>query len=269
MELYIDAFSGIMRKIKVVDFKRPKHQDKIREQEKMLRNRNAFIMTNSEQSSEMAIAGGANRRRVKTYHQTVDLSHFDKIRIAKYRNEMREKFGIAETDVLFLYVAHNLKLKNIALLETLFESMNGPAKLLVVGKRKPDEMNKNMIYAGAQSDMAKIYAAGDALLHPTFFDSCANVVLEAMSCSMPVIVSDTAGINEIVRDTKDGWVLSVRDDGHTDKWRKQITELLDADTRAAMGASARETAETRDFKSFVDWFENYLDEIHTAKKGSV
>ena len=268
LSYYIDAFHGIKRIIKQLEFKRNKHQKKILTQEKLLQNKNAFVWANSEQTQNMAIAGGGKPQNVKFYHETVDYNKFDIEKTGVYREEIREKWGLNKDDVAFLFVAHNIRLKNLKLLIKIFKKLkNNNAKLIVIGKRCIKKRPDFMVYAGTSSKMEQIYAAGDVLLHPTFFDSCANVVLEAMSSSLPVIVSNTAGVNEIVRDKKDGWVLPVRGAENEVLWLEKINELMNKEIRKAMGISARETAKTRDFKSFIDWLENYLINIYNYQKG--
>ena len=263
---YIDAFHGALRIIKQLDFKRKKHQNKIRKQEEFLHNQDAFFWANSKQTQAMAVDGGAAVKKVKFYHETVNFEKFDIEKTKVYRQDIRKKWGLKETDIAFLFVAHNLKLKNLSLLLKIFRRLESKkAKLVVVGKRCIKKRPDFLIYAGMSSEMEKIYAAGDVLLHPTFFDSCANVVLEAMSSSLPVVVSNTAGINEVIRDKKDGWVLPVRGINTESLWTEKINELMNAETRKSMGRSARETAETRNFESFIRWFDDYLETIYCSK----
>ena len=46
--------------------------------------------------------------------------------------------------------------------------------------------------------MIEQYAAADALVHPSYHDGFGFVVLEAMACGLPAVVSREAGASEIV-----------------------------------------------------------------------
>ena len=116
LSYYIDAFHGVLRIIKKLEFKRKKHQNKILKQEKLLRNKNAFYWANSQQTRDMAISGGAVAKNVRFYHETVDFERFDIEKTKKYRQAVRREWGLKDDDVAFLFVAHNLKLKNLNLL---------------------------------------------------------------------------------------------------------------------------------------------------------
>ena len=267
LSYYIDAFDGIIKTIKQLEFKFSKHKRKIRKQESFLKNPKAFFWANSYQTEKMAIEGGVSPDRIRVHHEPVDLTKFNLNATLKYREELRGVWGLQQNDIAFLYVAHNIKLKNLKLLLKVFSKINNnKAKLVIVGKRCPKRKPENVIYAGTFEKMEKVYAAGDVLLHPTFFDSCANVVLEAMSSSRPVIVSNTAGVNECVRDNKDGWVLPVRGKGYEQNWIEKINMLIDNNKlRNDMGCTARQTAEKHTFNEFICWFEEYLYKILSRK----
>ena len=54
-------------------------------------------------------------------------------------------------------------------------------------------------FAGYCPDMRDAYFAADLLVHPTFYDPCSNVVLEAMACGLPVITMRSNGASEMLR----------------------------------------------------------------------
>lgn len=163
------AYSGLAKLFKKLSYLKTKHQRIIARQKTMLANPDAFFLANSQQTADMAVADGANPERVVVHHQTVELDHFSPDRMVGLRNEARIDLGLADGDVAFVFVAHNLKLKNLDLLHRVFKKLPGDlnAKLIVVGKRKPDFSAPWLIYAGSTSSMDKMYAASDALLHRT------------------------------------------------------------------------------------------------------
>jgi glycosyltransferase involved in cell wall biosynthesis len=262
LDYYLDAFSGSARWWRRLERWAPRHQRVIRRQRQLLARPSARFMANSQLTANLAIEGGAAADRVTVCHQHVSLEEFNPAKAEASRAVLRAEWGLADEDVAFLFVAHNLRLKNLELLRQVFGKLNLPnAKLVVVGKRRPRWTAPWLIFAGEARDMAAVYGAGDALLHPTYFDSCANVVLEAMACARPVLVSDTAGINELL---SNGQVLAVRGGKSVVElaWLEAVRErVTDAALRARQGESGLRLAEGRDYQYFLDWFEAYLESV--------
>ena len=51
-----------------------------------------------------------------------------------------------------------------------------------------------------EQDLPSIYDETDALIYPSLFEGVGLPVLEAMSCGVPVIASDSSSLSEIVGD---------------------------------------------------------------------
>jgi len=266
LEYYLDAFRGPARWWRSVEHFAPRHRRVINRQARLLGRPGARFMANSKLTADLAIAAGASRASVEVCHQHVSLEQFNPDDAVAGRAALREQWGLASDDVAFLFVAHNLHLKNLPLLRRVFERLAHPrAKLVVVGKRRPRWSAPWLVYAGEATDMVAIYGAGDALLHPTWFDSCANVVLEAMACARPVLVSDTSGIHELLPPED---VLTVRGvPGEVEEaWVQSVGALADQpDLREIRGKAGLALAAGRGFGRYLDWFSDYLTRIREAK----
>lgn len=79
----------------------------------------------------------------------------------------------------------------------------------------------------------------DVFILPSISETFSNAVLEAMSMEKPVILSNTGGMPEIVRDGLNGYLYNQGDVAHL----QNIIQRLVADraTRRAVGKDARET----------------------------
>lgn len=77
----------------------------------------------------------------------------------------------------------------------------------------------------------------DVLLHPGLCEGVPNVVLEAMSCELPVVVSDAGGTAEAVRNGRDGLVVAQRDSAGLASAVRSLWE--DPGGRAEMGRAGR------------------------------
>jgi glycosyltransferase involved in cell wall biosynthesis len=106
------------------------------------------------------------------------------------------------------------------------------------------------------------------LLHPTYYDSCANVVLEAMSSGLPVVASDRCGANELISDGRSGFELPVT--GRAGKviaaWQERILALgNDKALRERVGHEARRAMLENGFDSYVAKFEALLQRAREVK----
>jgi colanic acid/amylovoran biosynthesis glycosyltransferase len=81
------------------------------------------------------------------------------------------------------------------------------------------------------------------LLHASLAEGIPNVVLEAMACARPVIVTDSGGTREAVRDGVEGFVVPPRDtNGLVGALRKLWG---DPELRRRMGSAGRARVEAR------------------------
>ena len=60
-------------------------------------------------------------------------------------------------------------------------------------------------------DLGDIYRQASCLVLPSRFDSFGQVVVEAMACGLPVIVSENVGARDLVESGKNGWVIPSKD----------------------------------------------------------
>lgn len=207
---------------------------------------------------------------IRTLYNPVDTRRFSPENRRLGRDAARARFGIAEDAVVFVWVAHNPGLKNLKLLLRIFPEVRRRAPnavLLVVGKRRPRKRADWLVYAGAVERPEEVYAASDALVHPTFYDTFANVVTEAMACGLPVLCSDRAGAAEVMRGVECGEVLPVVGEGIGRLWCESIVRLaLSPVLREALGAEARRVAETMDFQAYADRLEAEFRRFAAQKK---
>ena len=60
--------------------------------------------------------------------------------------------------------------------------------------------------------LAQYYQDSDVFVFPTLGEGFGMVVLEAMSCGLPVIITDIAGGNDAITDGVDGFEFVAGDD---------------------------------------------------------
>ncbi len=91
-------------------------------------------------------------------------------------------------------------------------------------------------FLGPCADPAGALIAHDALLHPTRYDSAANVCLEALACGLPVLTSALDGASEILPER--AWVVADPTDAAA--FAEAVERALQL---GGQGASARAAAE--------------------------
>ncbi|MFM1550775.1 MAG: glycosyltransferase family 4 protein [Lentisphaeria bacterium] len=198
----------------------------------------------------------------------VDVQRFRPVADESLRRAQRAAWQVDDDAVVLLFVAHNLRLKNLALLcRVLATRTPETVRLVIVGRKRPAFSSPLLHYAGVSDTMELCYQAADVLVHPSFFDAGANVVLEAMSCGLPVIVSDRCGTDELVNDGGNGYVLPVVGKSSDEQWDHAIGQLVDDPAlRGRLGIAARETAEQHAFSDYVVNFERLLGEVLKQKR---
>ena len=78
----------------------------------------------------------------------------------------------------------------------------------------PDRLKKKIHLIGFVSEIQKmisVYNAVDVLLITSMADNFPNVVIEAMSCGVPVVGFATGGIRDQIRHQWNGWIVEPRD----------------------------------------------------------
>jgi glycosyltransferase involved in cell wall biosynthesis len=96
-----------------------------------------------------------------------------------------------------------------------------------------------------RAELDRFYREADAFLFPSFREPSGNVVLEAMSYGLPLIVSDVGGPGYVVRDSFGIRVPVGSGQQFEYSLANAIVKLRDGRVRQAMGASARGEVEVR------------------------
>ncbi|MBD3346744.1 MAG: glycosyltransferase [Chitinivibrionales bacterium] len=101
------------------------------------------------------------------------------------------------------------------------------------------EQRKRLWFLGPikHNQLPVLFSNSDIFFIPSLFDNSPNSLLEAMACGMPVVASDTGGINEIIEHKRNGLLFSLAD---TDSLIGCFREYLnDPECAIRMGQQAR------------------------------
>jgi len=199
----------------------------------------------------------------------------------KERAALRRQFGLADDDLVLLCVAHNFKLKGVAkLIEALAHRRTDPSGsarahrradrtyALIVGRDKPNPFAKlaerrgvadRVLFAGPTQRIAAFFHAADILVHPTFYDPCSRVVLEAMAAGLPVITTRFNGAAERMTDGLEGYVIDSPQD--VAALADRIDRLADDDHRRACAVHASRAIESVTMKAHAEQARALYEEL--------
>jgi UDP-glucose:(heptosyl)LPS alpha-1,3-glucosyltransferase len=123
------------------------------------------------------------------------------------KTDYRARFQLADDAPLFVFAGYNARLKGLdeAIRALAREPELRKAHLLVAGVAKPPRLSvadtarlRGRIHMlGPLKEIAPAFREADALLHPTWYDPCSTVVLEALACGCPVVTTRRNGATEI------------------------------------------------------------------------
>ena len=202
-------------------------------------------------NSEM-VRGHAERlygippERVRVIHNAIDPDRFAAHDRPRIRAEERRRWGVGPGDVVAAFVAMNYRLKGLEPLLHALARTPAALKLAVAGSPKISPWRRlagrlgvvdRVIFLGPSADVRRIYFAADLHVHPTFYDPCSGVVIEALACGLPVITSRFNGAAELMRPLAEGFVLNDPHDHAA--LADAMTQLLDPVRRDACARAAR------------------------------
>ncbi len=241
---------SIMRVIKCLD---PANWSfRALEKRQYLRTPRPILVVNSEMVRDhFTYYYGIGAQDVHVVRAAIDLNRFSEQDRPKRRLEWRQRWGIGPEETVAVFAAMNYRLKG---LEPLLRAMRRLAdqtqfRLLVLGNPRTHKWERmaerlgicpRVLFAGHCMEMRNAYFASDFMVHPTFYDPCSLVVLEAMACGLPVITTRYNGASELLGPLAKDFVLSDPHDEEQLAWC--MKELLDPARRSACAQAVRRAA---------------------------
>jgi len=161
-----------------------------------------------------------------------------------WRSKIRSAFQVSDESCVFLFAAHNLKLKGLAtLLRALsrLQQRGVDAVVLVAGPAGYREhraamqagVRDRVRFVGPTNEMPAMYAAAEVTVLPTFYDPSSKVVLESLMMRTPAISTAYNGASDFI----------LPEDGPTRG--EVLADPADADALAAAMAKLTEPAYRR------------------------
>lgn len=140
--------------------------------------------------------------------------------IEKIKSAAREKLGINNTDMVFLFVGQHIWEKNTAMIIQALDLLRDmPYRMYFVGTGYAAEAMRQMVkgrnleykifFTGTIYDREQLknhYAAADLFLFPSIYDNAPLVIREAAALHTPSVVTEGSNTSEIITDNVNGFL---------------------------------------------------------------
>lgn len=187
-------------------------------------------------------------RKMLMLYNDIDISRFSSI-TKEQKEQLRTELGFSNDEKIILMV-HRLSpvRKTDKYIPAVLEDqriIDLNAKLLIVGegperKKLEEEIDKSIIkdrivFLGAKPNniIEQYYKISDVFINPSYTEGFPRVILEAMSCGLPIVATDAGGTIDIFGELQKDFVV---DKENVSLFRKMLIKLLlDNNLREVLG----------------------------------
>ena len=167
--------------------------------------------------------------------------------------------GIREDDKVILFTGRVSQEKGVKELPEIYEGVKKavPGIKLVIAGTGPSENELRKLLPEAvflgwvnHNDLPGIYSSADILILPSRFDTFSCVVLESLSCGLPVIAYKTKGPKDIIVDGSTGYLVN----SNADLINRLIEYFTDIDQQIAFRTNALSRAREYNKENIINSF---------------
>lgn len=165
-----------------------------------------------------------SRQKFVVIHNGIDTQrNSELLELLPSRNTLREELGVESRSLVFLNTSRLIPQKDYALLINGFSKFKEDypqSQLVIVGggelegalKEQVEQLNISdaVLFFGHQSNVLKFYKASDYFISTSRIEGLSNSMLEAQVAGLPLIVTRTAGTDELVEEGKNGLFIEER-----------------------------------------------------------
>lgn len=191
--------------------------------------------------------------RIRKIYNAVEPDHTGEQQRLRNRQAIRREYRVADDELLVILVAHNYRLKGVGcwmeVLARLVHQHSLGIRSVVIGKAPAQRwrmrarrlgISANLAFTGRTNRVRAFMHAADVLVHPTYYDPCSRVVLEALVSALPCVTTRWDGASEMIEDGVNGFIVA--DPTDIDAISRRIMALRDRPRRLAMGRAATKVA---------------------------
>jgi glycosyltransferase involved in cell wall biosynthesis len=227
--------------------------------------------------------------RLATIPNAVNLARFHE---PSNREETRALYGLARNGFVFLAVGRNHPQKDYpTLLDAILQLRrvhNRPFQLLIAG-RDAHKLEPEVSRRGLQETvrlaevgvsestplnafttelptaaMIDLYRATDAFVMSSLLEGFSSALLEAMAAALPVIVTDSPGCAEFVREEDSGLIVPPRDSASLAQAMAML--MQDGEMRRQLSVRSSQRAARFDWPRVLDRYLHIYDQLVETQK---
>lgn len=231
-------------------------------------NQSNGVTTVSDSLKQDTLRNFTINREIEVIPNFVEMERFEN---TPPRQEFRNCLA-PQGERLLMHVSNFRPVKRVNDLYDVFKRVReqlSNVKLVLIGdgpERSPlerrvyaDTMENDVIFLGNQEVVEDLLPLGDVFLFPSENESFGLAALEAMSCGLPVVGSNTGGIPELVEPGVSGFLSNV---GNVDEMAVHALDILkDETTLKTFKSAARARAKCFDIHEIVPAYESYYERV--------
>ena len=207
------------------------------------------VWVNSESYRRSWIERGMPEEKLRILPRGLDTQLF---RVERRTADFWRKRGAPAGATVLLYVGRISKEKNLEVIVSAWERLRRPGLALAFvgdGPYLPElkRIVPDAIFTGYLSgeELAGAFASADVFVFPSTTDTFGNVVIEALACGLPCVVSDVGGPKDLIEPGVTGLVTRGLD---AEDFTHAVARLVDdAELRSKMRDTAVKAVANRDW----------------------
>lgn len=164
---------------------------------------------------------GILENKIDVLPNFVDLKKFNRDNITWDNKEEKRKLGIKEDEFVIGFVGRLARVKGCEYLIKSLPYLDFSYKVLIAGdgpeKEKIEKLAKDLgvggkvMFLGYRENAIFVYSLLDVLIVPSLSEASPMVLYETQAMEIPAIVSNVSGLNEVVKDNKNGLLFESKD----------------------------------------------------------
>lgn len=235
------------------------------------RTHRAIVALTTAEADLLVTTYGRVRAPIRVIPNGVDIERF-RPPGAEERARARAAIGIHDDRTVAVFVGHEFERKGLPLVIGGLGRATG-VTLVVVGGG-PDMIRRaeaqareagvadRVVFAGTHDDPVPFLWASDVLVLPSAYEANALVLLEALSCGLPVVATRVGFAPDLVEDGENGFLV--------DRDSASVGDRLDELDRGDLGPMRRRARATAERYSWPEIARQYLDLVESlgAERGT-
>lgn len=151
---------------------------------------------------------GVPLENVHVAHSGVNSEVFTPERRAMLREQARRELGVAPNQFVYFFIGNNWLIKGLYhVIQTMPQVPDVHLMVVGLGAERPESwqafarelgVEHRITYLPRRPDVIYYYAAADALLAPSVYDTFGLMPLEAAACGVPSVITRSMGVAEVL-----------------------------------------------------------------------